>query len=419
MRENCMKYTMAWLLCITLMPIHSCAAEFVLPAIGLASAFTYFLRGRYTTPEYADLVEQYVVADNIPRVQEALGMGILTHVDTLTSRGHTPLMYARSEAMVDELMSRGADVNFETSQETPLSIAVSRQNPQIPVIKALLNHKANINAQNNVDDQTVLFRALNQNKPVPIIKLLLEKKADPNKKETSGVSPLMIAALRNKEYAALLLEHKADINATEDNYGSTPLNYAVVSNNPSKEGIIDLLLEHKADINLVGPCSLPCYKKDNRTPLMEAAQKNDQKMVRKLIEAKALIDAPNRSGQTALMRIARQIKINKPMFDLLLEHKADINHQDEDGYTALIFVAKHLYSDSVKTLLEHKANPTLCNNNRKKALYFARGKSKDLIEKAIAEWTGKTDAPKPYSLPTEEEPQKAGDGEKVAIVIKK
>ena len=97
-----------------------------------------------------------------------------------------------------------------------------------------------------------------------------------------------------------------------------------------------LLLEHNADVNM----------KDNEygwTALRLAARKGHQAVVRlllehrlvlwRLLEHKADINAMNNSGRTALHEAAS--KGYEAVVRLLLEHKVDVNTKDKDGWTAL------------------------------------------------------------------------------------
>ena len=64
--------------------------------------------------------------------------------------------------------------------------------------------------------------------------------------------------------------------------------------------------------------------------------------------------AVNEYGSTMLIRAA--VYGHTDTVKMLVEHKANIDSQDEDGWTALMYAARYGHTDIVKMLVEHKAN---------------------------------------------------------------
>ena len=89
--------------------------------------------------------------------------------------------------------------------------------------------------------------------------------------------------------ASELLKRGANLE-TNDNYGCTPLLNAVKSGAP--ESIVDLLLEHGANVHAVS--------EDGKTVLHFAAQRDNEVMMRKLIERDLsnTVNAEDIHGQT-------------------------------------------------------------------------------------------------------------------------
>jgi ankyrin repeat protein len=71
------------------------------------------------------------------------------------------------------------------------------------------------------------------NGDLALAKLLLEQGADPNEKNADGKTPLHLAVAKDEyfELVELLVEKKADLEATTTGGGHTPLMYAVHYNN--------------------------------------------------------------------------------------------------------------------------------------------------------------------------------------------
>ncbi|CAD0009218.1 ankyrin repeat domain-containing protein [Flavobacterium chungangense] len=123
--------------------------------------------------------------------------------------------------------------SLNENKTSPLILACYRGN--IEVAKFLIENVKNINY--NSDMGTALMAATYKNQP-QLVKLLLEKKANPNATDANGITALSLAVqFKNTELVKLLLEHKAD-KTIKDNQGKTAFEYAVFSQN---EPIINLL----------------------------------------------------------------------------------------------------------------------------------------------------------------------------------
>lgn len=146
--------------------------------------------------------------------------------------------YQDDERAFDLLMSSGADVNAKTSDgKTPLLRACSKGNASI--VKKLLDAGAPVNGTNG---SPALAEAVYRGHK-EVVLLLLNRGAQVNMPR--GYSPLL--QCHQEDIAKILLDHGADINATNDRGGQTPLHLAAQYGQLST---IKLLLSRGADPTL-------------------------------------------------------------------------------------------------------------------------------------------------------------------------
>lgn len=152
------------------------------------------------------------------------------------------------------------------------------------------------------------------------------------------------AAMRgDKDAVRTLLQHKADVNATQVD-GTTALQWAVRAN--------DLPL---ADLLLRNGASPSAANEAGATPMLLATQNGNAAMVERLLVAGADPNAPlTKTSDTALMMAARTGKVDA--VKVLLDHGAQVNaHETWGGTTALMWAVSEHHADVVKLLIERGA----------------------------------------------------------------
>ncbi|GEM_PF-2195684 len=145
------------------------------------------------------------------------------------------LGFVGNSTLAELLLDHGADPNLtDDAGGTLLISAIQGGNVNFKLAEVLLNHKANPDVLEPGMNRPLVFRALGQTE---LLKLLLDHGAKPNVKEkNSGNTPLHEAASYGQiEAITLLLQHKAEINATNDS-GMTPLDLVVLSGRRSSVG---------------------------------------------------------------------------------------------------------------------------------------------------------------------------------------
>lgn len=117
--------------------------------------------------------------------------------------------------------------------------------------------------------------------------------------------------------------------------------------NYNRPKTLKLLLEYGADINL-------STEDKKETALIIAARTFNIECVRILLAHKADVNAKDREGETAFLKIA--FSNEEDIARLLLENGADIDAMDRYGETALSGPLKHERFERVRFLLEHGAD---------------------------------------------------------------
>ena len=236
-----------------------------------------------------------------------------------------------NDAMVQLLLSHGAEVNTKYEQHglTPLLVAVGHG--YMTVCRTLLAHGADVNLQSPI------IEAANKGNKA-MVQFLLSRGADVNAKDYRGQTPLSTAMSRSDtNMVKLLLDNHADANTeiSTDTGGRgtallSPLDWVIIYEKSPE--IVKLLLESHADPNAVpssdqfpfvmgvGSITIPAFE----TPLMLAASFNQ--------------------SHTA------------EIVQLLLDHGAKPNAVDANGCSALIYAIRHGNVDAVRKLISYHAD---------------------------------------------------------------
>jgi len=173
--------------------------------------------------------------------------------------GKTPLCVAvigGNADMVEFLLKSGADPNLrfwdKSTQQTPLTAAIDRNNSNERIIRTLLEHKADTDARTGNGYAPLQVALLNRHKIA--VELLLKHGADVEVRDRDdGNTPLCLMR-GGRENIELLLDHKANPNA-QNNEGNTPLHILVVRTKgneqlSSQKELAELLIARGADVNI-------------------------------------------------------------------------------------------------------------------------------------------------------------------------
>jgi ankyrin repeat protein len=148
-------------------------------------------------------------------------------------------------------------------------------------------------------------------------------------------------------------------------------------------GQIQIRLGIEIDVN-------ETINESSQTPLMIASGNGHADIVDFLLQNGANVNAVNRSGETALIRIAQNSIINKDVQLTIVEQLilagSTINAQEKYGKTALILATESDSPKTVRKLLENGADISIKDDNEDTALNIAISNKMTEIETIITEY---------------------------------
>jgi ankyrin repeat protein len=219
------------------------------------------------------------------------------------------------------------------------------------------------------------------NNQLPVARLLLEHGADVNADDFWGRTPLFAAV----EYRNLDMNNRDQDSPTTNGVDRAPL-----------LDMIALLIEHGANVNArtreVPPSRRWLYSLGDvswvdftgQTPFLRAALSGDTAAMRLLVEHGADPNLPTLAGTTPLMAAAgvnwvvAQTYTESPQalldaIALCLEHGADVNAVNSMGLTALLGAANRGANDIIRVLAANGAKLDVVDKEGRTALRWAEG----------------------------------------------
>ena len=212
-----------------------------------------------------------------------------------------------------------------------------------------------------------------------IIDLITKYKCDTNCKDDYGRTPLHYAVINNRlEVVKILNRYKQhDSINSQNNNGNTPLHYAC------RNGHLDIAQYLISEAH----CDPSCENTDGDTPLHIACRNDRLHIVQYLLSTgKVNPFAKNNEGRIPLYAVEINSRIFKlPMLhlaahhgwmdiiiDLITKYKCDTNCKDGYGRTPLHFACNNGYLNITQYLIsEAHCNPSCENNDGDTPLHFA------------------------------------------------
>jgi ankyrin repeat protein len=282
-----------------------------------------------------------------------------SNYNTRIGDGIAPLHFAAGEGytgMAQYLLEKNVDINVKNaSGTTPLHEAARSGN--IIIMDLLLQRGADVRAR-DAKGNTPMHIGIPAASHREALALLLARGADPNTRDEHGESPLhiLISLNRPPETLSVLLEGGADV-SIRNIEGKTPLYLAVQENRIDSIGA---LLRYKSDL----------FAADNNgvTPFELALRENSPVLPALLTEETAL--RSDSQGNTAL-HIAVAAHAETATVELILDRKALVNARNKAGDTALHGAVRDDLGDIGELLISRGADIFANNANGESPLYLS------------------------------------------------
>jgi len=275
------------------------------------------------------------------------------------NEGLAPIHYAvinNYTGLFSFLIDKKINVNIKsTSGATPLHEAVRAGN--IDVIKTLISNGADVNAR-DAKANTPLHTGIPSHVHREVVTILLENGADPNLRDEHGDTPLHIAIILNRSVDVIqtILGGGSDVYIRNID-GKTPLYIAVQE---KREALIPVLLSYGSEI----------FAADNAgmTPFVLAASFNDN-VVNLLITAET-VHQRDSAGNTMLHSTVRN-RGNPELIGRILDNRAIVDARNRDGDTALHIAVRMNQREYAEFLISRGANIFSLNSSSESPLYLA------------------------------------------------
>ncbi|RDD37564.1 Transient receptor potential cation channel subfamily A member 1-like protein [Trichoplax sp. H2] len=205
------------------------------------------------------------------------------------------------------------------------------------------------------------------NRHTKVVEFLLEEGANVNAEASNGVTPLHLAAARNKEIVMLLINNGAKVNAKTIKL-QTPLHRAASYN---KLEIIKYLIQKQANIEATD--------QQYCTPLLCATVRSHVEAIKALLNNRANILATDYRERNSVYWATQKNRSNI-LKHLLKENtetaRALLDTSDDNNNYPLHIACQEGYAECVKVLLSYDAQINARNGNEMTPLHLAASKGR-------------------------------------------
>lgn len=268
---------------------------------------------------HTEIVRRLIRARANVRIREYKGGGH-DALGLAVRNGHLEIVKLLLPAKPDLNASQG---QVPGDDRDPTALMLATWNGHVEIAQLLIANGAKVNARDPRGYTALMFAE----KP-EIINLLLAKKANLEAKTKDGDTPLIVASRARKEALSLLIGVNANINA-RNKQGKTALHEAIAFGSTD---CADLLIAAGADVNTAD--------QDGKTPLMESIEKE--------IHIATLLRKTSKDRYETEYKM--EIKRYTETVKRLIEAKADVNAKDKNGVSVLLHATKGENQEIIRML---------------------------------------------------------------------
>gem|GEM_PF-844634 len=327
------------------------------------------------------------------------------------SERNTPLHYAARfrQEWLEKLIAAGLDVNaVNIHGETPLHLAAADDN--VEQVRILLEHGADVNIRDKTGNTPLitLSRNCSSNRGIEqeltIVRMLLDRGADINARNYFGATALIkLSELnmdRREDLIRLLIERGSAIDRFDGKF-QTALHRAADMGTPKT---VKMLLEAGASVDIrdiygCNPLDVARYDREEKLALLFPYKKDaciiEAVFYDQLDDIERLVKADDggvehvhsdwNNGATSLILAAQKGSLK--LVEKLIELKANVNAQDTLGNTALHYAAQKDKNDIVAALLRAGASVTCKNRTGKTPVDLAVAEKHLRTERLLREFS--------------------------------
>lgn len=304
--------------------------------------------------------------------------------------------------LIQEFVKAGYDLRSKTTRGVPL-LFYAAFNSRFGVYEWLTANGSNP-AERTAQNETLLMTVAEVGRE-PLLRRLLNSGANVDDQDSNGRTALMTAARGGRlDSVQLLLKARARSDIT-DNIGSTVLHYAAAS---GKRAVLQALLERPIPINAENKngntalitalarqrwdamqylidrgASLTSSKVSAEAVAAELIDKNQPRMLQRYTEAYPSLKELLQRDPRWLQHAAKTS--GKGTIGFLADLGARINHPGSDGLTPLMTAASAGNLETVRALLELKADPSVRDRHGQTALRMATVKGHVKVVETLRE----------------------------------
>ena len=295
-------------------------------------------------------------------------------------------------SIIFKLIQSNADMNLTDDQgKTALSLAVLNNNESMAL--TLLDAGADLSVIDDDGKSALFYAVINGNES--LVKRLVQAGPDLNITDNQGMTALMHAAQKHRvSLVDELISAGGDVNRTDDK-GRTALIHSAQSGDKRFSALMYRMYMHHSKLDspystaaalIKARADLDASDDQEKTALMYALQKYNERLAHELIDAGANVNKLDNQGKSALSYclqseflpsglVGVQLtddfvtgKTSESIACKLIKAGADVNLIGDKGKTPLMFAVQYNSNSLVNALIEAGANINVTDVEGKTAL---------------------------------------------------